>query len=183
MEDESGVIIRPGAGPRRTNILDGRTTKRRGELAELAFMYKAASLGFGVAKPYGDSDHYDFILDSGKRLWRAQVKSTQSMHSQGYTLGVMRALASGKVAYDPSEIDVLIGHVVPVDTWYVLPVEVVAGVRQLRLYPAGCTREGCGRFEGFREAWCQMACIRDGPFANIAAQRRCQSEGRCPLRR
>ncbi|HKH99655.1 MAG TPA: hypothetical protein VJ999_11145 [Candidatus Sulfotelmatobacter sp.] len=40
------------------------TTKRRGELAELAFTYKAASLGFGVAKPHGDSERYDFILDS-----------------------------------------------------------------------------------------------------------------------
>ena len=40
------------------------TTKRRGELAELAFTLKAASLGFGVAKPYGDSERYDFILDS-----------------------------------------------------------------------------------------------------------------------
>ncbi len=39
------------------------TTKRRGELAELAFTLKAASLGFGVAKPYGDSERYDFILD------------------------------------------------------------------------------------------------------------------------
>jgi hypothetical protein len=33
-----------------------------GELAELAFMSKAASLGFGVAKPYGDSERFDFIL-------------------------------------------------------------------------------------------------------------------------
>jgi len=38
-------------------------TKRRGELSELAFVYKAAGLGFGVAKPYGDSERYDFILD------------------------------------------------------------------------------------------------------------------------
>jgi hypothetical protein len=40
------------------------TTKRRGELAELAFTLKAASLGFSVSKPYGDSDRYDFILDA-----------------------------------------------------------------------------------------------------------------------
>src|SRR5579864_7341802 len=40
------------------------TTKRRGELAELAFTLKAASLGFGVAKPYGDSERYDFIVDA-----------------------------------------------------------------------------------------------------------------------
>jgi hypothetical protein len=30
--------------------------KRGGELSELAFFYKAASLGFGVAKPWGDSE-------------------------------------------------------------------------------------------------------------------------------
>jgi hypothetical protein len=40
------------------------TSKRRGELAELAFTLKAASLGFSVSKPYGDSDRYDFILDA-----------------------------------------------------------------------------------------------------------------------
>lgn len=45
------------------------TTKRRGELAELAFTLKAASLGFGVAKPYGDSERYDFILDSRDLNW------------------------------------------------------------------------------------------------------------------
>ena len=40
------------------------STKRRGELAELAFTLKATSLGFAVAKPYGDSERYDFILDA-----------------------------------------------------------------------------------------------------------------------
>ena len=39
-------------------------TKRRGELAELTFVLKAASLGFGVARPYGDSERYDVILDA-----------------------------------------------------------------------------------------------------------------------
>jgi len=44
--------------------------KARGELAELAFVLKAASLGFGVAKPHGDNERYDFIVDSGERLWK-----------------------------------------------------------------------------------------------------------------
>ena len=39
-------------------------TKRRGELAELTFVLKAANLGFGVARPYGDSERYDVILDA-----------------------------------------------------------------------------------------------------------------------
>lgn len=39
------------------------TTKRRGELAELAFTLRAYQLGFGVSKPYGDSERYDTIVD------------------------------------------------------------------------------------------------------------------------
>jgi PD-(D/E)XK nuclease superfamily protein len=52
------------------------TRKSRGEAAEAAFLAKAASLGFGVAKPWGDSERYDFIIDSGHNFWRVQVKST-----------------------------------------------------------------------------------------------------------
>ena len=40
------------------------STKRRGELAELAFTLKAARLGFGVSRPFGDSERYDAIVDA-----------------------------------------------------------------------------------------------------------------------
>src|SRR5579863_3343250 len=40
-----------------------QTTKRRGEISELAFALAAARQGFGIAKPYGDSERYDIILD------------------------------------------------------------------------------------------------------------------------
>src|SRR5271156_5667468 len=39
------------------------TTKRRGEISELAFALAAARNGFGVSKPFGDSERYDVILD------------------------------------------------------------------------------------------------------------------------
>jgi hypothetical protein len=45
-------------------------TKRRGKLVEMMFMVKASQEGLAVAKPYGDSRRYDFILDAGTRLWR-----------------------------------------------------------------------------------------------------------------
>jgi hypothetical protein len=61
-----------------------RNPKRTGELAETAFLSKAKSMGFCVARPWGDSDRYDFILDSGRRLWRLQLKSTEVLHSRGY---------------------------------------------------------------------------------------------------
>jgi len=59
-------------------------SKRRGELSEFAFVHKAASLDFGIAKPYGDSERFDFILISrdwpeGDKLWRIQIKCTASL--------------------------------------------------------------------------------------------------------
>ncbi len=50
-----------------------RNTKRRGELAELVFLLIATRLGFGVSKPYGDSERYDFILDSRDLVSRADA--------------------------------------------------------------------------------------------------------------
>jgi hypothetical protein len=52
--------------------------KRRGEVAEAAFLHKAASLGFSVAKPWGESDRYDFIVETGGSFLRVQVKSAYS---------------------------------------------------------------------------------------------------------
>src|SRR5712692_887625 len=60
-------------------------TKRRGEVAEAAFLYKAASLGYSVSKPWGESDRYDFILDTGSHRWRVQVKSAHTSAINGYT--------------------------------------------------------------------------------------------------
>jgi len=57
------------------------TTKRRGELAELTFVLKAASLGFAVAKPYGDSERYDFILDP--RAVRVEQASVEQASVDG----------------------------------------------------------------------------------------------------
>lgn len=130
-----------------------RTLKEKGELAELAFLHKAASLGFGVAKPYGDSESYDFILDSGERFWRVQVKSiytsspwvyrTQAHHSNGET-------------YKPEDIDFLVAYIVRRGIWYVIPVNCIADSTALSFYPSGCQKGG-GRFECYREAWDLMA--------------------------
>jgi hypothetical protein len=42
--------------------------KKHGELAEMAFTLKAESLGFDVAKPYGENNRYDFIVRSGQYM-------------------------------------------------------------------------------------------------------------------
>ena len=111
-------------------------------------MYKAAGLGFGVAKPYGDSERFDFILSFGKQLWRVQVKSTYGACRAGYQVHASGTRLRSK--YTPDEIDFLVAYIVSEDVWYVVPVAALLG-ENLRFYPSGC-RLG-GRYEKYREAW------------------------------
>jgi hypothetical protein len=126
--------------------------KRTGELAEAAFLHKAVGLGFRVTKPWGDSERYDFVLDSGRRLWRVQIKCTAVERAGGYHIQPIHFVyGKNKVVYTADDIDVLAAHVVPLDVWYLVPVAALAAGRSLRLYPD----DGCktARFEKYREAW------------------------------
>jgi hypothetical protein len=141
-----------GAG----NEAEGRkgraNTKRSGEISEAAFLHKAVKLGFKVTKPWGDSERYDFVVDSGKRLWRVQIKCTGALRAGGYHIQPIHFVyGEKKVVYTADEIDVLAAHIVPLDVWYLVPVQALAAGTSLRLYPeGGCAR---ARFEKYREAW------------------------------
>ena len=56
----------PATPSRQTPSEREQTTKRRGEISELAFALAAARQGFGISRPYGDSERYDLILDCPK---------------------------------------------------------------------------------------------------------------------
>ena len=129
------------------------SSKTKGELGELAFSLKAASLGFGVAKPNGEDEAYDFILDSGERLWRVQVKSIYTPFRDGFRAIGQR---TNKEPYTADEIDFLVVYVAPLNIWYVIPVKHLALSRILTFYPSGCKRGG-GHFERWREAWHLLA--------------------------
>jgi PD-(D/E)XK nuclease superfamily protein len=150
MKKNIDVSRRRRVGPRGKTTLPSSNPKLRGELAELSFMYKAASLGFGVAKPYGDSFRYDFILDSGERLWRVQVKSTYSTSAKGYRINAYGSTNSGFFSYTPEEIDILVAYVVQENAWYVIPVKAFVPYRSLQLHPSG---DKSGPYEKYREAW------------------------------
>jgi len=129
-----------------------RNSKRTGELSEAAFLHKAVGLGFRVTKPWGDSERYDFVLDSGRRLWRVQIKCTAVERAGGYHIQPIHFVyGKNKVVYTAEDIDVLAAHIVPLDAWYVVPVAALAQGKSLRLYPD----DGCKtpRFEKYREAW------------------------------
>ena len=86
MEESAEVPAGQRAGRDRKGKPQKGTDKQRGELAEMAFMFKAAGLGFGVAKPWGESERYDFVLDTGKRFWSVQVKSTYVERAAKYSV-------------------------------------------------------------------------------------------------
>jgi hypothetical protein len=139
--------------PRRpaTNQRQALPPKRRAEIAELAFMQKAVSLGFGVAKPWGDEDRCDYILDAGGRFWRVQVRSTAYESHRGYAVHTYVYVKRKMVALTADEIDCIIAYIVPLNLWYVLPVESFSPCKNLWFYPHG-SKKG-SRFESFREAW------------------------------
>jgi hypothetical protein len=152
MKNESGVSTSSVFGEFGT----ARSPKRRGELVEVAFMHKAIRFGFGVAKPFGDSECYDFVVDpggnAGGRLWRVQVKSTDRYRKGGYLIGACHFSARGtKQAYTAEQIDFLVACIVPEDAWYVIPVREFTPRKYLSFYPQNPTSRG--RFERFREAW------------------------------
>jgi PD-(D/E)XK endonuclease len=131
-------------------------SKAKGELGELAFVHKAATLGFGVAKPHGDNERYDFILDSGERFWRVQVKTICKVHGHLYQTSSSHGHGVGTKPYKAREIDFVVAYIAPRHIWYVIPVKYVASSTALCFYPSGC-RQGSGRFEPYREAWHLMA--------------------------
>lgn len=128
-----------------------RGCKKRGELAEMAFILKAESLGFEVAKPYGESNRYDFVLRSGQQFWKVQVKSSSYCGWGGYMVHAERTLHGKQIPYTTDEIDFLVVYVVPENTWFVIPVRAFVPLRSVHVYPAG-TADG-GRYEKYREAW------------------------------
>ena len=128
-----------------------RNTKRAGERSEAAFLYKASELGFGVAKPWGDSERYDFIVDNGRRLLRVQVKATDCLRAQAYETRATYTVGKGRAVYSRRDIDFLVAHVVPLDVWYVLPIEVCVPAPMLRFYPHRKAKQM--RLEKYKEAW------------------------------
>jgi hypothetical protein len=132
-----------------------KNTKRTGEFSEAAFLTKATGMGFKVAKPWGDSERYDFIVacpaeDSPEFFWRVQVKCTEITRARAYEVRAAYTVGKSRAVYTPDDIDFLVAHVVPRDIWYVLPVEACMPSPMLRFYPDGAR---CARFEQYREAW------------------------------
>ena len=139
----------------------GLDAVHRGELAELAFMRKAASLGFAVARPCGNSDRYDVVVRSGNTFWRVQIKSVLGKSPSRNHYRVQTA-NSRKQTYSPKDIDFLVAYIFAKDIWYVVPAHIVENKKSLCLTP-GSKRSS---IDQYREAWkLMMRCPGDDALA------------------
>ena len=130
--------------------------KNLGELAELAFMRKAASMGYAVAKPWGDSDRYDVIVRFEKMFWRVQVKSVITARVSRHSYRV-KTTRGGNGTYSTEEIDFLAAYVFRNDCWYIFPAAVVQGRDSVCVRPES---KKC-RLLQYREAWDLMKAPSD----------------------
>ena len=143
---ESPASTQAGAVPA---FIEGMTPKELGELAEAEFLRRALGMGMAIAKPWGESGAYDFIVDAEGRLCRVQVKAAFREGPQGgYSL---RAYRSSEKCYTEKEIDALAGYAAPENAWYLFPVRVIRKVKSLKLFPGSKGRRS--KFEKWREAW------------------------------
>jgi hypothetical protein len=155
--------------------------KRRGEAAEAAFLAKASLLRFIVAKPWGESQPYDFIVDSGSGFLRVQVKSA-TYHNRGQYL--VRAAGDNGQPYTKRDIDFIAAHVIPKNLWYIVPVEAFSPCTMLHFNPN--TRR-TSKYEKYLETWCLLDCPRKAR-GRKDIPRRCRSKdvgvqcAVCPLR-
>jgi len=132
-------------------------SKQKGSIAEMQFMLDAARRGFGVAKPFGDNERYDVILDATCRLWRVQVKASEARHYKGFAVRACWRTTGKHMPYTKEQIDflavVIQGKRIRRRIWYVIPVRALGGRLTINLYPFGCRKDGEERFEKYRGAW------------------------------
>ena len=154
--------------PRRAKALPARpsqtpferelTTKRRGEISELAFALAAARHGFAVSKPF-QSQAYDVIVDplvpavdgSRPRLVRVQVKSSTTMRDGLYNVVLLHNANGRWAAYTPSDVDLIVVHVIPEDSWFIFPLAHIEGKTGIMVAPKNHRYQH--GYDSYREAW------------------------------
>lgn len=172
----------PKSAPRQQTPFERElTTKRRGELSELAFALAAARHDFGIARPYGDSERYDIILDpthlapvqpvpppgrrrkkypdpasyfcvgTRPRLIRVQVKSSTQLVEGLFRINSGRRLNGRVVPYTLAEIDFIVAYIIPEDSWFILPLAHILGQVTLMFRPIHSPIPGV--YDEYREAW------------------------------
>ncbi|MGC2645290.1 MAG: group I intron-associated PD-(D/E)XK endonuclease, partial [Candidatus Sulfotelmatobacter sp.] len=122
-----------------------RNCKRRGEWAEMVFAGRALREGLRLARPWGESSGYDFVVDQDGKMVRVQVKSTIFKEGTGYSC----SMKDSKGPYKKGSFEFVAAYVIPEDVWFIIPEKKVRGLWSVGLYPK---LEG-SKYGEYLEAW------------------------------
>jgi hypothetical protein len=128
--------------------------KDQGSMIESLFDFEAMKRGIGTATPNGDNSPFDRIaIPSNNTLVRVQIKSTsqESSDPRGkvkktcYRFNTSNT--GNKTAYTKDDVDIICCHIIPLNRWYIFPVEII-NVKNIRVYP-----NDDHRLNKYKEAW------------------------------
>ena len=112
----------------------------------MRFMARVSELGMTVTRPWGDSLHYDVVLESEGCWLRVQVKSTVSRKNNSYPC----TLHGASAPYTKEDFEFIAAYIIPLDIWYIIPTEAaIRGKEKLYLTPGSPKT----RYAPYREAW------------------------------
>jgi prevent-host-death family protein len=149
------------------------TSNDKGNIAEAEIAAAATRLGINVLKPLLEHGRYDLAFDLGDRILRVQCKWARRagdvviVHLVGF-----RYTATGKVRskYSAEEIDAGAAYCDELDTCYLMPAEMIAGMSgvQLRLAAPKNGQRACLNWARDHEL--------DGAIAQLGERRRGTAE-------
>jgi len=110
-------------------------------------MFGAQALreGLRLARPWGESSGYDFVVDQNGKMVRVQVKSTAFREGTGYSC----SLKDSKGPYKKNSFEFVAAYVIPEDVWFIIPEKKVLGKWSVGLYP---NLKG-SKYGEYLEAW------------------------------
>jgi len=126
--------------------------KQKGDNSEIAFMYQIHQLGFIVSQPFGEQV-YDFIIDYNGKLSRVQIKSCYQVDksSKGEKYKLMTVRGAKQRNYKRKDIDFLIGRIVPMNCWYIIPISEVENKYTISLFTG--VKNSISKYEKYRDNW------------------------------
>jgi hypothetical protein len=151
------------------------TSNHKGNVAEAAIAAAAIKLGIGVLKPLVEHTRYDLIFDIDGNLLRMQCKwAPRKGDVIIVNLSSSRYTSRGQIrtVYSADEIDAVAVYCEEIDECYLLPIELVGGMRALHLRltpPRNGQRASINLAEDYKLA---------GAVAQLGRARRWQRRGR-----
>lgn len=88
-------------------------TKDIGILSELKVITELVEMGFIVSQPYGDNAPYDFIVDTGDKMLKVQVKTAMEQKDGSLKISLSKREGAKRLLRKPYyllDVDVIIAY-------------------------------------------------------------------------